>query len=990
MASETDRPGPAPGAMAELAVEACEPRSAAANRPVELNDPDVAWFVARGALDVFVAEHADGEVRSASKHLMRLGPGRLAFGAHERLHDSGLQLTAKGLADTRLYRVPLPAVLDRIAEHRAGADGGIHEELVVQVDAWITGFAAAVARDITPRPVPALLVTPGQEAAALGSGILAARHGVAWLRGADLEAAFLEVEEAADDGPGLMPVTQEAWVELRRTAGVTCVSSRALGSETLVLEGVPEFHRLALGAEAMHRRLMLADEANLQVARFSGRRRAEELARQDLAALAGARRPRPAAATSESALVAALQVIARHEGFSIRVPPAVEGREPTLQEIVEWSGLRARRVRLAAEDRWWTGDSGALLAFRRAAGGGGRPRPVALLPGAVGRYRLFDPAEPGARRVRAGTRAGILDEGWLLYRTLPGDRAVGMKDLFTVAGGTLAGDLARLAAAGGGAGLLALAPAVAVNLLVGSVIPGGTTGVLAHLAAVLVGLAFVTALAHLFRGTAVMRLEGRLAARIGAALWDRLLRLRPGFYRRFTAGELAMRAMTFQMLRDRVSGVAADALLSTLFLLPTFGLLFFYDAALGWLTAGFGVVTLAVTATLAVRLVGPQRRYFENLQRVAGDLLQFLGGIVKLRATGAEGSAFAAWARRYRRQKQEEIRIAVLTEHVTAFSAAVPALAAAALFAVALGRGRGQLAPAGFLAVYTAAMMFYAAVARLGRSLQAVAAIVPGCEQVRPILAAGAGAEPRGGARVVLQGELALQRISFRYAEQGPMVLRDVSIHASPGELVAIVGESGVGKSTLFRIALGLEDPSSGAVYYDGRDLAHLDRGSVRRQIGVVTQGGGMQGGTILSSIIGVGRDLTVDDAWRAAREAAVDRDIAAMPMEMFTTVGESAATFSGGQNQRIRIAAALVHEPRIIFLDEPTSWLDNKSQAETMAGIERSVATRIVIAHRLSTIRNANRIYVLQAGRVAQVGGFDELIEQDGPFRDLARRQMA
>ena len=564
-----------------------------------------------------------------------------------------------------------------------------------------------------------------------------------------------------------------------------------------------------------------------------------------------------------------------------------------------------------------------------------------------------------------------------------------MKGLLAVAGGAIAADLVRLAAAGVGAGLLALAPAVAVNLLVGSVIPSGDANRLAHLAAVLAGLAFVSALAHVFRGTAVLRLEGRVAARITAALWDRLLRLRSRFFRTFTAGELAVRAMTFQMLRDRVSGVAADALLSTLFLLPTFGLLFFYDAELGWVTAGFGLATLAVTATLVRRLIGLQRRHFELARRLAGDLLQFLNGIVKLRASGAEGSTFAVWARRYRQQKQAEIRIAALTEHVTAFSAAVPALATAALFAVALRHGRASLAAADFLAIYTAAMMFYAAVATLGRSLQAVAAIAPGCEQVRPILAADTDAASRGGARVELQGEIALHRISFRYSESGPMVLQDVTIHARVGEMVAIVGESGVGKSTLFRIALGLEEPLSGAVYYDGTDLAHLDRSSVRRQVGVVTQDGGLQSGNVLNNIIGVGRELTVDDAWRAAREAAVDRDIAAMPMEMFTAVGENAATFSGGQNQRIRIAAALVQNPRVIFLDEPTSWLDNRSQTDTMAGIERSVATRIVIAHRLSTIRNANRIYVLQAGRVAQVGDFDELIEQEGPFRDLARRQV-
>ena len=161
-------------------------------------------------------------------------------------------------------------------------------------------------------------------------------------------------------------------------------------------------------------------------------------------------------------------------------------------------------------------------------------------------------------------------------------------------------------------------------------------------------------------------------------------------------------------------------------------------------------------------------------------------------------------------------------------------------------------------------MVFYMAVVRLGQSLQAVASIVPGCEQVRPIVQAGTDSAPGDGARVTLQGELAFQQVSFRYSENGPMVLRDVSIHVKPGELVAIVGESGVGKSTLFRLALGLETPSSGAVYYDGKDLAHLDGDAVRRQVGVVTQDGGLQGGNVLNNIIGVTEDRSVDDAWRA------------------------------------------------------------------------------------------------------------------------------
>ena len=197
-------------------------------------------------------------------------------------------------------------------------------------------------------------------------------------------------------------------------------------------------------------------------------------------------------------------------------------------------------------------------------------------------------------------------------------------------------------------------------------------------------------------------------------------------------------------------------------------------------------------------------------------------------------------------------------------------------------------------------------------------------------------------------------------------------------------------RARLVRLALGLETPTGGAVYYDDRDLAYLDRTAVRRQVGVVLQDRGVHTGTVLDNVIGLDQTLTVDDAWRAARQAAVARDIAAMPMPMHTSIGERAAVMSGGQSQRIRIASALVRNPRIVFLDEATNWLDRKNQAALMEGIRKSTATRIVVAHRISTIRAAHRIYVFEAGKVVQVGRFDQLANRDGPFRDLARRQMA
>ena len=241
-----------------------------------------------------------------------------------------------------------------------------------------------------------------------------------------------------------------------------------------------------------------------------------------------------------------------------------------------------------------------------------------------------------------------------------------------------------------------------------------------------------------------------------------------------------------------------------------------------------------------------------------------------------------------------------------------------------------------------------------------------------------------------LGGDVLFDHVSFRYDPDGPLILDDVSIHARPGELVAIAGESGAGKSTLFRLALGLDRPSAGAVYYDGRDLEHLNVKQVRWKIGAVPQDVRLHPQDLLDNIVADHEDTTLDEAWEAARTAGVEREIRAMPMGMLAPVGASGAVTSGGESQRIAIARALVRNPRILLLDEATNWLDNENQSRVMANLADLTSTRIVIAHRLSTLRHADRIYVMRAGKVVQEGTFAELSGTDGVFRDLVRRQMA
>jgi ATP-binding cassette subfamily C protein len=240
----------------------------------------------------------------------------------------------------------------------------------------------------------------------------------------------------------------------------------------------------------------------------------------------------------------------------------------------------------------------------------------------------------------------------------------------------------------------------------------------------------------------------------------------------------------------------------------------------------------------------------------------------------------------------------------------------------------------------------------------------------------------------VLSGDIEVSHITFRYAKEGPTILNDVSIAIRPGEMVALVGPSGSGKSSLLRLLMGFEQPEAGAVYYNGQDLASLNVQEVRRQIGTVIQSGKVTAGSILNNIIGSSL-LTVEDAWEAARMAGLDNDIKRMPMGMHTVVNEEGGTFSGGQRQRLLIARAVAHHPRIIFFDEATSALDNATQEVVSKSLEDLNATRLVIAHRLSTIVNADRIYVMERGRVVQVGTYQELVQQPGLFAGLARRQM-
>lgn len=900
------------------------------------------------------------------------------FGVAPQAGETTLSLTAKGGQGTLLRRLPVADL--------ATVDPA---ELVALVDAWIMGVATTFSQGVAYHPQPdafveARLPLPAEK------GMFSVRRGVAWLHLSSPDTAlFMDLvevtEEASGTRTGMIPVTPASWVTLPVPQPASAVSSETLLEQGLLWHSLEDYHQLVFSLERINRSLAVVDLGNLDRASTTTRRFNEDIARRRL--FNPYDLPEGKGDDQDGALLGeVLRMVGRHEDFDLKWPAKSDLSDftPSLADVLDVSGVRGRRVRLALKDRWWVGDSGAMLAFQVEEG-----RPVALLPGTSGRYRMVDPATGHTALVTARNAGSLQTEAWSFYRPLASDRA-GLRDLFQIARKGSGPSIARFVAVGLLGGLIMVLPAIVLGFIADRVIPSGEWVLLYSALALLVAFAVIRALMHMLQGMMLMGLEGRMTSRVEAAFWDRLLRLPSNFLRRYPTGDRTMRGMTFQRILDAVQGVVVNDVVSILFLIPALTVIFFYDAVLGTVTAALGLLSLLVTVALGLRQTAPYTKVVRAVQRRTGQLFQIINGIAKLRVEGAEGSAFATWARHYGEQLRADLELGARAAHLRAFGTALPLLSGAVVLMAATLYGSETLTAGEFLTIYIAFTIFITGVIRLGSSFAPIATIAPEYAQIKPFLdetpETSTGGEPVGH----LGGDIVFDRISFRYDPEGPLILDDISIHARPGEFIAIAGESGAGKSTLFRLALGLSTPTAGTIYYDRRDLKKLNVKQLRRNIGAVPQEVQLHPQDLWDNIVGDKEDASAKAVWRAVRMACIEEEIKAMPMGLLTCVGDSSSVTSGGESQRIMIARALMRRPRVLLLDEATNWLDNESQSRIMDNLAQMTSTRIVIAHRLSTLSQADRIYVLDGGRVVQEGTYAELAETEGVFRNLVRRQKA
>ena len=662
----------------------------------------------------------------------------------------------------------------------------------------------------------------------------------------------------------------------------------------------------------------------------------------------------------------------------VEVPENIKKTEEQLDYCLRPYGMMRRNIEL--KEKWYRDAYGPVLAYTKEG-----QTPVALLPGRISGYYFNDPKTGKKTRIGAANEALFEKDAICFYRPLP-LRKIGIPDLLLYMKNCLsASDVILVAAATLAVVLVGMMTPRITKALTGPVLASGRADALIGIAICLVCISVSSQLLSAIRGLLMKRLEMKTSLGVQASMMMRLVSLPASFFRQYSAGELKSRSMAVNTLCSLMLGMVLTTGLSSAASLLYITQIFQFAPVLvvpSFLIILVTVIFSTVTTLARVRI---SRKMMETSAKESGMSYALITGVQKIKLAGAEKRIFAKWMNLYAEGAELMYNQPVFLRVNSVITTAISLFSNILLYFLAAKNGVDQSSYFAFTAAYGAVMGAFTALA--GTALNA-AQVRPILEMAEPFLAAEP--ETSDGREYVtrITGGIELEHVSFRYREDMPYVLNDLSMKIRPGEYVAIVGKTGCGKSTLMRLLLGFETPEKGVISFDGKDIRKLDPVSLRRKIGTVMQNAGLFQGDIYSNIVITAPELTLADAWDAAEKAGIAQDIREMPMGMHTLISEGSGGISGGQRQRIMIARAIAPKPKLLLFDEATSALDNKTQRQVSEALDAMGCTRVIIAHRLSTIRRCDRILVLDGGTIIEEGTYEELIEKKGFFADLVERQ--
>ncbi|MCR5791506.1 MAG: NHLP bacteriocin export ABC transporter permease/ATPase subunit [Lachnospiraceae bacterium] len=661
------------------------------------------------------------------------------------------------------------------------------------------------------------------------------------------------------------------------------------------------------------------------------------------------------------------------------IPEKLENIEEILDYLLRPSGIMFRIVELT--EGWHRDAAGAMLTTFKADG-----EPVALIPSGISGYIYTDPRSGDRKRVDKQSEKLFSEEAYAFYKPFP-TKALKVSDILAYIWENVDKiSLVWYLIFGLVVTLVGMLTPRINSILFSDVVDSGSYRVLSAVASFLICTSISSMLFGTVQDLFLKRVTMRVSQNVQAATMMRVFSLPAPFFQNYSAGDLSNRTEYMGTLVNELINIGLSTGVTSLFSLIYIGQVFHYARELAAPALLITLITLIITVTTSLIQVKVSREMMQAASLEKGMSYALISGIQKIRLAGAEKRAFARWGRLYAEEAAYQYNPPLFLKLNAVLTSAVSMIGTIVMYYLAVKSG---VSVSDYFAFNSAYSMVSGAFMSMAGIATSVANIKPILTMAQPIMETVPEVSEDKVIIEKLSGGIELSNVSFRYSENMPLVIDDLSMKIRPGQYVAIVGKTGCGKSTLMRILLGFEEPQKGAVYYDGRDLKQIDLKSLRGKVGTVLQNGKLFQGDIFSNIVISAPHLNLQAAWEAAELAGMAEDIKAMPMGMFTIISEGQGGISGGQRQRLMIARAIAPKPKILMFDEATSALDNLTQKKVSESLNELKCTRIVIAHRLSTIRHCDRIIVLDQGKIIEDGTYEGLIAQNGFFAELVARQQ-
>ena len=674
----------------------------------------------------------------------------------------------------------------------------------------------------------------------------------------------------------------------------------------------------------------------------------------------------------------ALDEILAYYGVRPRdIPHDVKEVDDQIEYSCRQSGIMYRSVKL--EKGWYRDAAGAMLGRLKSG------EVVALLPDKLGRYGFFNPNTQKRVKLNRKTQEWFEEDAYCFYKPFP-LKKIGIRDLIKYIFSTIdVSVIVYIVAITLFATLVGMITPKITKILFSDVLESKSLQLLLSVACFYVCTSLSLLLIRGIKSLLMNRVSIQMDVSVQAATMARVLSLPPNFFKNYSSGEITSRAQSVNSLCTTLVQTFLSTGLTSLFSLLYITQVFVYAKELVVPALCVTIATLVFSVVSSLVQMKISEKQMELSGKMSGLTYQIITGVQKIKLSGSEKRVFARWLNHY----SEEAKLTYNPPKFLLFNGVIStAISLVGTIVMYFFAVQSNVSVADYTAFNSAYGMLSGALMSVAGIALTAARIKPVFEMAKPIM----NAEPEisEGKQTVtkISGGIELSHVSFRYDVNSPLVVDDLSLKIKPGQYVAVVGKTGCGKSTLLRLLLGFEKPQKGAIYYDGRDIETVDLRSLRKKIGVVTQNGKLFQGDIYSNIVISAPYLSVDDAWKAAEVADIAEDIRKMPMGMHTIISEGAGGISGGQKQRLMIARAVAPNPKILMFDEATSALDNITQKKVSEALDGLKCTRIVIAHRLSTIKQCDRIIVLDGGKIAEDGTYDELLAKKGYFYELVERQ--